>query len=90
MADRVEIKLAIDTIALINRMGETLRSAADTTINQQNDRLNAIIDGGANQTKLVNGLTALGIDVGDLNTDRNAMISAAQHIMDNIDAIVKL
>ena len=90
MATREEIGLALDVIRLINRMGQALRISAKAVSIDQSPRIQAIVDNPTNSAKLVSGLTALGVAVGELQTDKNLIVAAADDILSGIPEIVKL
>jgi len=90
MATREEIGLALDVIKMVNQMGRGIRSSANGMLVQQNAKIQAIIDDSAKQALLVAGLTALGVSVSALNSDKNAIAAVCQYILDNVPTIVEL
>ena len=90
MATREEIGLALDVIKMVNQMGRGIRSSANGMLVQQNAKIQAIIDDSAKQALLVAGLTALGVSVSALNSDKNAIAAVCQYILDNVSEIVEV
>ena len=90
MATREEIGLALDVIRMVNQMGRGIRSSANGMLANQNAKIQAIIDDSAKQALLVAGLTALGVSVSTLNSDKNAIAAVCQYILNNVPIIVEL
>ena len=90
MATREEIGLALDVIKMVNQMSKGIRASAAGMITNQGAKIQAIINDQAKQDKLVVGLTALDVTVSVLQTDKNSIVAACQHILDNVSEIVEV
>ena len=83
MATRDSIQISIKVINEVNRMSTILRSAAESVlaISSNIDGLIAIQD---KLDILTEGLTALGVNISNLNSDKTGMVNMANNIKNNI------
>lgn len=83
MATRDEIQIALRIIGEINRQARELRNDAYDVVvmNGQLDNLVADTD---KRQKVINGLNGLGVNLTELNDERNSIKALAQYVLDNI------
>jgi hypothetical protein len=90
MATREEIGLALDVINMINQMGRGIRASANGMLVNQDAKIETILNDSGKYAKLVSGLTALGVTVASLASDKTEIVAGCQYILDNVDNIVQV
>jgi len=89
MATREEIQMAIDAIELLNTIGTRARNVS-SNLKSEIARLNAVISDASKLALLTAGLTVLGVDAGQMNTDKNELDAIFDYILANVPVITKL
>ena len=88
MADRDGIQVAIKVMNDVNSMCTMMLTAADRVIEVASN-IDGLVAVQAKKDKLIEGLTALGVDLTALNTDKTTAVNAANAVKSAVQELTK-